>query len=274
MIVYIFLFIFGLLVGSFLSVIIYRETKGSDNKSKSFFPSWIAGRSYCDHCHKKIVWYDNIPLLSYIILKGKCRYCGEKIDRSYPLFELFVALEFVWIYWLLGRFSFFTNMEGIFSVGVLIYWLFVFSIGLALAVIDIKRQILPDSLIVTGVLISLFRLFFTGRWEFLISALGLFGFYLVIYYASMLVYGKEGLGFGDVKLALFVGLVLGWWQWVIMATIIAFLTGSVVSVILILSRKKKLKSSLAFGPFMLWGMVIAKIAGEFLWTWYGGMLGL
>lgn len=273
MIEYLFLFIFGLVVGSFLSVVIYRETKEEKDENKMWLPSWAVGRSKCDHCEKKIEWYDNIPLLSFIWLGGKCRYCKKKININYPLFELFVAVEFIWIYWLLQRFSFFAQMEGLFSLGVLVYWLFIFSISMALIMIDIKRQILPDSLIISGILVSGMRLFFTQRWEFLLSALGLLVFYLAIYYLSFLVFRREGLGFGDVKLSLFVALVLGWWQWVIVATIIAFLTGSIVSVILILMRKKNFHSSLAFGPFMLIGMMIAKIGGEFLWGWYTSFLG-
>ncbi len=272
MIEYILLFILGLIVGSFLSVIVYRET--TDDKSlKSFLPKWVTGRSYCDHCKKKIAWYDNIPLLSYILLGGKCRYCKKKINISYPLFEIFTALEFVWIYWLLGNFSFFNQMEGLFSFGVLFYWIFIFSLSVTLAVIDIKKQILPDSLILAGIMVSILRLFVTGRWEFILGGIGLGVFYLLIYGLAILTFKKEGIGLGDVKLAVLIGLALGWWQWIIVATLVSFLTGSLVGIILIILGKKNMQSAIAFGPFMLLGMLVAKLFGETLWGSYMLTLG-
>jgi leader peptidase (prepilin peptidase)/N-methyltransferase len=262
MVIYLLLFILGLVVGSFLSVVVYRETTEEDNEKKSWLPAWVAGRSFCDHCKKKLTWYDNIPLLAYVLLWGKCRYCRKKINFTYPLIELFTAFEFVWIYWLIQQFAFFRQMEGLFSFGVLIFWLFVFSLSLVLSFIDIKSGILPDNLIVIGSVVSVLRLVFTGRWEFLISGIGLFLFFLFLYFIT----SGRGIGFGDVKLAFFIGVTLGWWQWVIVATMLAFLTGAFLGVILIVVKKKTMKSALPFGPFLLGGMLLAKLFGEFLWN--------
>ncbi|NMB56321.1 prepilin peptidase [Candidatus Beckwithbacteria bacterium] len=275
MLIYLILFAFGLMVGSFLAVVVYRETKDIEKNIDGqrtfldFLPSWVKGRSYCDFCHKQLSWYENIPLLSFLIQKGKCRKCGKAIPSNYFLIELLTGLEFVWIYWLIQRLIFFEQLEGMHSFLVLGFWLFIFSLSFALALIDFKTQILPDSLIIVGVGVSLLRLFITGRWEFILSALGLFLFYLFLY---LITQGK-GIGFGDVKLGLFVGLTVGWWQWTIVATFLAFLLGSLVGVILIIAKKKQMKSAIAFGPFMLLGMLIAKISGEFLWNSYLGLIG-
>ncbi|NMC35913.1 prepilin peptidase [Candidatus Beckwithbacteria bacterium] len=270
MLVYLLLFIFGLIIGSFLNVVVYREThesKGKKTGLKAWIPEWAIGRSCCPKCKKEIKWYDNIPLLSYLLLKGKCRFCKQHISSSYPLVELVVGLEFVWVYWLLGRFAFFQQMEGFFSFVVLGFWLFIFSISLALAIIDIRLGILPDSLIISGTIVAVGRLFITGRWEFLLSGLGLMGFFLFLY---LITQGK-GIGFGDVKLAFFIGVVLGWWQWVLVAMFIAFLTGAIMGVILIAMGKKNMKSAIPFGPFLLGGMLLAKLFGEYIWLSYVGI---
>lgn len=265
MIEYLILLILGLAVGSFLSVVIYRETAEEKKEEKlKWLPAWVAGRSYCDKCKKKLTWKDNIPLLSYLILGGKCRYCQAKIPPTYPLIEIFTGIEFVWIYWLLGRLSFFQQMEGIYSFAVLGFWIFVFSLSLVLSFIDIKSGILPDNLVLIGTIISFLRLLVTGRWEFLLSGIGLFLFFLFLY----LITSGKGIGFGDVKLAFFIGVTLGWWQWTLVSMFFAFLTGAIFGVILIVVKKKTMKSSIPFGPFMLSGMLFAKIFGEYVWNLY------
>jgi leader peptidase (prepilin peptidase)/N-methyltransferase len=183
--------------------------------------------------------------------------------------ELLTAVEFVWIYWLLSRLSFFQQMEGVYSLLVLGFWLFIFSLSIVLIVIDARTQILPDSLVLIGVVAAVARLLVTGRWEFLLTGLGLFLFFLMLF----LITGGKGIGFGDVKLAFFIGVVLGWWQWAVVSMFIAFLTGAVVGVILILLSKKTLKSALPFGPFLLGAMLLTKILGDYLWHGYVGILG-
>jgi len=272
MLTYFFLFIIGLMVGSFLSVVIYRETtdipKTKKEKILSWLPTWVAGRSHCDYCQNQLLWFENIPLISYLIQRGKCRKCGRKIPFSYPLFELFTALEFVWLYWLIQRFAFFQQMEGSYSLFTLGFWLFVFSLSVALSIIDIKAGILPDSLIVVGSCVAVLRLLITGRYEFIIAGIGLGLFFLALY----LLTGGKGIGFGDVKLAFFIGVVLGWWQWILVAMFVAFLTGAIVGVILMIVRKKTMKSAIPFGPFLLGGMLVAKLFAESIWLWYTGLI--
>jgi len=264
--IYWLLFVFGLLVGSFLNVIIYRETH-EDEAKHSFLPSWAIGRSRCPKCKHQLAWFDNIPLLSFLILKGKCRYCQQKISYQYPFIELITGLEFVWVYWLLSRLAFFKQMEGFFSLGVLGFWLIIFSLSIILSWIDIKKQILPDSILIPAIILALLRLLITGRWQFLLTAVIAASFFGFLY----LITKCKGIGFGDVKLGFFIGLVLGWWSWLLVALFIAFLTGAFVGVILIVVRKKTLKSAVPFGPFLLLGMLIAKIWGENIWLWYLGL---
>ncbi len=279
MIIYLLLFVVGLVFGSFLNVVVLREVSDiekneeEDTKTpfnfKAYLPSWVIGRSFCPKCGHNLAWYENIPLFSFLFLRGKCLHCKQKISLQYPVVELFIAFEFVWLYWMISQFAFFTQLEGIPSLLVLGYWLFIFSISIALALIDLKTQILPDSLVLIGIVVSLIRLIYTGRWEFLISAFFILLFFLFLF----LITKGKGVGFGDVKLSFFIGLVLGWWQWIIVAMFIAFLTGAVVGVILILFGEKTMKSAIPFGPFLLGGMLIAKIWGEAIWFWYIGLGG-
>lgn len=268
--IYFLLFILGLVVGSFLNVIIYREVNEikKEEKLRNWLPSWIKGRSICDHCRLQLAWYDNIPLLSYILLRGKCRKCRKKIPLQYPLVELLTGLEFVWLYWLLSRFSFFGQVEGFYSFALAFYWFFIFSASLVLILVDLKTMVLPDVILLPGIGIALLRLVVTHQWQFLLTALLTGLFFLSLY---LLTKGK-GMGFGDVKLAFFIGLVLGWWQRILVAVFLAFLTGAIVGVIVVIVKKKTLKSAIPFGPFLLISMWAAKLIGDQIWGWYWGLL--
>jgi len=262
-------FIFGLLVGSFLNVLIYREVNEEDFPSgfkgvKKWLPSWFFGRSVCDHCQKKLNWYDNVPLLSYFFLKGKCRHCGQEISLQYPLVELLTGMEFVWIYFLLkGNLNFFSRFEGFYSFLTLLLWLALGSCFLAIFIADFKYQIVPDGAVVLGFLTVFFKLLvdyrYTGMVDFsvFLSSLGAALFFLAL---VLLTKGK-GMGFGDVKLGALLGLVLGFPK-ILTALFFAFLTGAVVSGILVLLGKKKFKSRIAFGPFLIGGLVFALLYGE------------
>lgn len=256
---YLILFIFGLAVGSFLSVVIYRLRSGE---------SALKGRSRCDHCKKQIAWFDNVPLLSYLWLGGKCRYCKKEIAVEHLILELLVGLQFVWVYWLLKvNFSFFGHLEGFYSLSLLLYWLILFSGSLVIAVYDIKYMLIPDEVLFPLIGVSFLRLFLSHQWQVLITALLSMGF---IYSIHVLTRGR-GMGFGDVKLAFLMGLVLGW-PLIVVAYFVAFLTGAGVGVILMLINIKKFKDKIAFGPFLLFGMMIAKLWGTKIWQWYFSFL--
>ena len=157
--VYFFLFLFGLCFGSFLNVIIYRTTHGH---------SPFSGRSFCPHCQKKVAWFDNIPLLSFIKLGGRCRHCHQPIAFSYPLVELLTGIEFVWVWFLLKQnLIFLGRFEGFYSLLNLIYLLIIFYIFIGITVADFKYGLIPDSLVVSGIVLSVF--FILTSYNFLVA---------------------------------------------------------------------------------------------------------
>lgn len=240
---------------------VFREVKGD---------KWFWGRSYCDFCKKRLYWYDNIPLLSYILLKGRCRFCQQKIDVQYPLVEFLTGIEFVWIYFLINsNLMLLSRFEGFYSLLLLLVWLCLGACFLAIFVADIKYQIIPDSAIIFGMLVSLFKLWadyrFTGMIDFSVFLAGL-GAGLFFLFLISITKGK-GMGYGDVKLGILVGLILGFPK-VVVALFLAFLTGAITGVILIITNKKKLKSKIAFGPFIIIGFIIALVYGQKIWSLY------
>lgn len=254
------LFFLGACAGSFLGVVLYRLRRGG---------SALKGRSVCDHCQKKIAWYDNIPLLSFILLGGRCRHCRQPINPEYPLIEFLVGVQFVWVYWLLKiNFNWFNWVEGWYSFGLLIYWLILFSGSLAIAIYDFKYLLIPDQILLPLIVIAGLRLFVSHQWSVLLAASASMAFLGSLHYLTR---GK-GMGLGDVKLGFLLGLILGW-RLTIVAYFLAFLTGAIAGVILILIKKKRFRDRIAFGPFLLWGMIVAKLWGEKIWHWYqGGLL--
>ena len=255
--IYVFIFLLGLCVGSFLNVLIYRE---ASEGVKGITPLGCdRNRSFCDHCKKQILWYDNIPLLSYFLLKGKCRFCHKKISFQYPLVEFLTAVQFVWIYFLVQKnLIFFSQFEGFYSFVVLAVWLILGACFLTIFIADMKYQIIPDTAVFFGILAAFLKLLvdyrYTGMLDFSVF---LSGFLSALFFLSLIVVTKgKGMGFGDVKLGLLIGLVLGFPK-ILVALFFAFLTGAVVGVILVLTGSKKLKSKIAFGPFLVAGTIFA-----------------
>lgn len=229
------LFLIGLAVGSFLNVLIDRLPKGE---------TVLWGRSHCDHCHKILQWYELIPVLSFAVQRGRCRHCRKRLSVQYPIVELVTAVSFV----LLFRFS------GSFPTLVAILTLI--SSGIVIAVADAKYQIIPDSMIVAGAAGALVYLL-TGSplpslGVHVLTGLGTGAFFYLLW----LVTKGRGMGFGDVKLAFVIGFLLGV-PMTIFALYAAFLTGASVGVILILGGQKTVKSKIAFGPFLVLGVVMS-----------------
>lgn len=264
--VIVFLFSFGLVVGSFLNVLIYRMTMGED---------WVRGRSRCDHCHKQIAWYDNIPLLSYLLLRGQCRHCHQKIAVQHLALELMTGFLFVW--WYAIGFAFFKLTTVPQQVIQPAFWLIVGILLLIIFMADWLYQIIPDfANIGLGLLALGYRVYLTStgvmRFEDLMGSvavgLGLMGFLGFLWWITK---GK-GMGFGDVKFALVMGLLLGWPRGMI-AMFLAFILGAMVGVILLLVKIKKLKERIAFGPFLVLGTAIALVWGNQLFAWYLQVIG-
>ncbi len=259
----VFIFILGLCVGSFLNVFIDRSRAGVSS---------LTGRSHCDFCHKSLSPIDLIPIASFIVLEGKCRYCKKKLSWQYPLVEFITGCMFVFIF--LQAIQIFgcqlpalsSAQTSAISCGIRILPLFLIgACFLVIFVCDLKYQIIPDEMLfIIFTCVLLFQLMSrSNKIEYIISGVICFSLFLIIYHLTR---GK-GMGFGDVKLAFVIGYVLGL-QKGLLALYLAFLTGAVVSIILILLKIKKLKQRIAFGPFMLLGAVMSYYLGEEIILWY------
>jgi len=234
-------FLLGSIFGSFVNVLIDRLPRGE---------SLIKGRSHCDSCKKRIKLYDLIPILSYILLGGKCRYCKAKIPRRVVMVEVLSGLLFVLLFAL--------SFES-----VVLYLLLcaAFLVILAIAVIDIEHGIILDVLLVALGIISVFYVFLLAPTLFfshLITGFIAFMFLLIVFVATK----GRGIGFGDVKYAFFIGFLLGAYL-TILAFYVAFLTGALVSIILVVAHKKRFKgSTIPFGPFLSLGVFVSILIGS------------
>lgn len=236
------LFLLGLGVGSFLNVLIARLPR-----NKSLF-----GRSHCPLCKKTISWYDNIPLVSFAILKGQCRACRSPISWQYPLVELITAVLFVFSYISLGI----RGVWGIREIGELVYYLFIISSLIAIFFIDLKHRIIPDTIIYPTIVISFLFVLISQHPNISISHfISAIIAFLFFFFLHLVTHG-QGMGFGDVKLSFLLGLFLGFPR-IVVALYASFLTGATVSLILVVKGKKRLKDTIAFGPFLVLGAIVA-----------------
>jgi len=244
------IFLFGLAIGSFLNVVICRlETK----------ESILVSRSYCPKCKKSLKWFELIPIFSFLIQKGKCRYCGKKISIQYPLVELVTGLLFILIFN-----QFFPNYLN------LIYYLIIFSLLLVIFVYDLKHYIIPDKIVYPAIIIAgIFNFQFSIFNEFsifklsILSALGASGFFLSL----VLISKGKWMGLGDVKLAFLMGLILGWPN-IFIALFLSFAFGAIIGLILIAFKKKGLKSEIPFGPFLISSTLMTMFYSQNLINWY------
>ncbi len=222
---------FGLCVGSFLNVCIYRIPL-----SKSIaFPG-----SSCCRCSSPIRFYDNIPVLSFIWLKGKCRKCGCKISLRYPMVEITTSLIFL---------SVFLNFGFCFES--IIYLIFLSSL-IIIIFIDIDHQIIPDIITLPGIIFFLCTSFFTHSITFIQSLFGIIaggGSLLLVAWTYYLLTKKEGMGGGDIKLLAMIGAFIGW-KGVIFTIFIASFTGTIAGILIILIKGKSFKDKIPFGPFL------------------------
>lgn len=228
-----FLFILGLSIGSFLNVLIDRLPKDET----------IWGRSYCDNCKKQLKSIDLVPIFSYLALKGKCRFCGKKINIRYPLVEILTAVLFVVGFLYLPALSLTVRMFQLALISALIVIFFA----------DLRYRIIPDQMLILAGIIGLMIFIFQGSE----SSLILFRFVegLLVALPIYLIYAissGRAMGFGDVKLSYVIGLIFGI-QVGLIALYIAFVLGAIVGIYLIATKKKKLKSQIAFGPFITLG---------------------
>lgn len=265
--------VIGLAVGSFLNVVIHRVPAGL---------SVVRPASACPGCGTEIRARDNIPVLSWILLRGRCRNCGTGISLRYPLVEAGTGLAFVAVaVYFLPRIDAALG-SGLTAPGAfleLLAFLALAALTIALAIIDIEVQRLPNPIVLTGYIIAIVLLLpaalLLGRPEALLTALiggaALFVFYLVV----ALIY-PGGMGFGDVKLAGLLGLYLGYLGWpeLIVGAFAAFLLGGIAALVLVLARHGGRKTRLPFGPFMLGGAWVGVVVGKPVAAGYLSVTGL
>lgn len=252
-------FLLGISVGSFLNVVIYRMPRDM---------SILYPPSTCQSCGKRIAWFDNIPILSYLILRGRCRFCGSKIGIRYPVVELLTGISSVLTYLKFG-----------FDLEFLFYFYFVCSM-IALTFIDIDFKIIPDQInfagLFMGVLFAFIKAIKTISFEPILSAiLGSVvgaGFLFLVAYFYLKVRGIEGLGMGDVKLLAFVGAYTGWFG-ALFTIFFGSLVGAVIGVMVIKLLKKDYYYEIPFGPFLAFGGLIYLFFGEYIEKFYFGGMG-
>lgn len=281
-----FLFIFGLLFGSFFNVVTIRY---NPDTSALMSPHDISGRSHCPHCKTTLRWFDLFPLFSFLVLRGRCRYCKRKISIQYPVVEFLTGCIFAGIPLFINNFfSFSTELFYSFRAPWWEYavsgtWVAIFCIFLLMVVIDLKHFIIPNGL---NLLLGVIGIFYSVLLFSLHSSLSLFYDSFIRHYALMFSFFQnifyshalgflvgglffvvlvcitlgKGIGIGDVKLAFALGFLLGWPD-IALATMLSFIIGGVVSGALVLFGKKNLKERIPFAPFFITGTMLVIFFG-------------
>ena len=278
-----FLFIFGLAIGSFLNVVSLRY----DGNHFILDPGVIGGRSHCSFCGKTLRWFELIPLVSFLAQKGRCRRCAARLSMQYPIVEFISGLFFVLVPWRLSAFASVNPFPWLIA-GL---WIAAFLILLLASVVDIRTGIIPDELniglgmlaIILAIAVSaspgggsfmgplgdIFRIpgsVWVGR---MIGAIFGFAFFEFLVLATR----RKGIGMGDVKLALPLGFLFGWPD-IVAVVGSAFVSGALIGVILIFLKKKTMQGTLPFGPFLACAAAFIFFFGASIAQWYVHLIGL
>ncbi len=239
----------GMCVGSFLNVCIYRIPNGS---------SIVRPPSSCPVCKNPIKWYDNLPVISYLLLRGKCRGCNTPISIRYPIVEV-----------LTGLFALITWMVHGPSPAAEIYFLFITAL-LVITFIDIDHRIIPDVISLPGIPIGFAASFLLPPIDWVGSLLGIAlggGSLLLIALGYQVIRGKEGMGGGDIKLLAMIGAFLGW-KGVLFTIMASSFTGTAVGIIMMVRKGRGMQMSLPFGPFLAIGAIMYIFVGPQIIDWY------
>ncbi|MBI3486383.1 prepilin peptidase [Candidatus Daviesbacteria bacterium] len=286
-------FIFGAILGSFTKALADRSLT-----KVSFF-----GRSYCNHCQKQLVWYDLFPIISYLLIKGKCRYCKKAIPLEYLLVEVLMGVLIAWLFLQIIPTTFLTLSPISQSLKIIevIFKSFVLLVLVSVFLTDIKKGLIPDRITYPAVMITFIYLVALTIYKSVILYFYLknntFGKFLlpphsdyffrhVLYSADPLISGVlsalglglffgliiiltkgRGMGGGDLKLAIFMGLTLGFPSSLV-AIILAFLSGSIVGLVLLVIKIKRFGQTIPFGPFLALGSIMALFWGQQIYDWY------
>ena len=252
------LFILGICFGSFANVLIDRLPFGENV---------LTGRSRCDFCKKKLRWFELIPILSFFIQGGRCRGCRKKLSWQYPIVEFGMGLVALGVFGRIsiGKISMYQYIDIFGKLLLTLTFVVIF-------VTDFKYEIIPDSMIVLGIIGAGLTLAFPPFsplhvFPYLLSGIGASVFFFFLY----LITRSRGMGLGDVNLVYLLGLVLGFPN-IVVSLYTAFLTGALVGIILMVLGKKKLKSHVPFGPFLIFGASIALLFGNEIIHWWSTII--
>jgi prepilin signal peptidase PulO-like enzyme (type II secretory pathway) len=245
-------FILGLIIGSFLNALIHRLYSGQ---------SIVKDRSRCVHCHHALNAWDLIPLFSFFYLRGKCRYCGKKISWQYPLVEFFTGVVFV----LLAQ-------HLAYQVGTpqYLFQIIFASILIVVGIFDFKHYLILDVVVYPALILAIIVKIFQGQLlDGVWAALAISGFFALQYFFSR----GRWIGFGDVKLGLFLGMLFGL-KLGLIVLFLAYMLGAVTGLVLLSLGKKSLGSRLPFGSFLAISAIIVMVTGSLLVDWYFKLIGL
>jgi leader peptidase (prepilin peptidase)/N-methyltransferase len=244
--------LFGLCIGSFLNVVIYRLPLGQ---------SLATPPSRCRQCGYSLRWFDNIPVVSWLLLRGRCRKCGIRVSWQYPVVELVTGALFVLVVWL-------TPVGPLLASRLLLVCILIALFG-----IDLEHQILPNSITLPGIVIGLILSVIAppGIKDALIGVLVGGGILYAIAGAYYLWRREEGMGMGDIKMLAMLGAFLGW-KAVLVTVILASFSGAIVGLAMMAVQRGNMKYALPFGTFLAIGAVVAMFVGEPLAAWYAGFL--
>lgn len=240
------IFIIGILTGSFLNVCIYRIPK----KQSTTYPS-----SHCPKCEKSLKPADLIPVISYFLNKGNCKYCGEKISPQYPIVEMLNGIIYLLLFLKLGYTILFIKYAILGSLLIIISF------------IDYKLRIIPDKLIRFGLFTGIIFNIISFNGDFVNGFIGLFvggGIFLII-----AIFGP--MGGGDIKLMGVLGLWLGW-KHILVVSLLSFIIGAIVSILLLITKIKGRKDTIPFGPFIAIATMVVILYGVRIMTWYINIL--
>ncbi len=294
--IYPILFFFGLAIGSFLNVVALRYRPTFKLLNFKTLKLYLGGRSQCPVCHKTLVWYELIPIFSFLIQKRKCRHCGHLISIQYPLVEILSGLIFVFVPYALSSIL---NPQSSILITV---WILIFLLFLLLSIIDFRQYIIPDSinlsLAILGIVL-IFVNFFNPQSSILNPQSSFLGHYAMLFdfpflnpqslilnshlfaaLIAMLFFGTiilltkgKAMGWGDFKLVGPLGLIFGWPD-ILMVLFLAFIIGAFFSVVLLIRKKKKMKSAVPFGPFLVAGASLTFFFGYQIINGYFKLFGL
>lgn len=251
----VFIFIFGLIIGSFLNVVIYRLHRGE---------KFITGRSKCLFCGHKLYINDLIPLFSFLFLKGRCRYCKQSFSKQYFLVELFTGIIFSLIFLSIFPNQSFINFETLALIKLLFWWI-IASFLIIIFVYDAKYYLILDKISIPAIFIALVFNLILGNnlLNFLFAGLIAGSFFLLQYTISK----GRWVGGGDIRLGFLMGVILGFPN-VITALFIAYVLGSIISIILLLNKQKHWGDKIPFGTFLTIATIVTMLYGDILVNWY------